>query len=201
MRYQRLFITMCHSKHTNNIIPTYSKSGGCWNPMQLYAVLRYAARFSLNFRCKLPDTHCLLTCSELYIFQDFPLHFVIIILTFAQQQVMPTKTLQPGAIGAKSNRTAGASTSAPRGETQQQRQTTVCPPRCCNCCHRTFDQGRTFQNGTFNQSHKNMNQLAIGRESIHIDVDDGQLTISLTAGVLKDQSIGARDVNPPWSTN
>jgi hypothetical protein len=46
-----------------------------------------------------------------------------------------------------------------------------------------------------------MNQLTIGRESIHIDVDDGQLTISLTAGALKDQSIGARDGNPPWSTN
>jgi len=71
---------------------------------------------------KLAVTHSILTCSSLYNLQDNPLLFVIIFLTFPQQQVMPPETLQPGVIGAESSRTTGSSSNVPPGERQQQRR-------------------------------------------------------------------------------
>jgi len=103
MRYQLSFIATYSCKHTNNIGPTCGESRVCWNPLQLYAVQLYAAGFSLNGRCKLAVTHSILTCSELYNLQDFPLLFMIIFLTIPLQQVMAPETLQPGAIGAESS--------------------------------------------------------------------------------------------------
>ena len=45
---------------------------------------------------------------------------MIIFLTILQQQAMAPERLPPGAIGAESSRTTGASRNAPLGETQQQ---------------------------------------------------------------------------------
>jgi hypothetical protein len=72
--------------------------------------------------CKLAVTHSILTCSSHYNLQHFPLHFVIIFLTFLQQQAMAPETLPQGTIGAESSRTTGASLNAPLGEAQQQRR-------------------------------------------------------------------------------
>jgi len=56
--------------------------------------------------------------ATLYNLQDFLLLFVIIFLTLPQQQVMATKTDQPGEIGSESCRMTGAATNATPGETQ-----------------------------------------------------------------------------------
>jgi len=50
---------------------------------------------------------------------------------------------------------------------------------------------------------QNKKQHAIGCESIHIDVNDGQLTVQCTAGVrreLRDQVIAAGNGKPTYST-
>jgi len=47
---------------------------------------------------------------------------MIIFFTIPQQQVRAPETLQPGAIGAESSRTTGASINAPPAGTQQQRR-------------------------------------------------------------------------------
>jgi len=100
-----------NKQHRTNLL----KLSDRWNPLQLYA-----AGFSLNWKCKLAVTHSILTCSSLYNLQHFPLLFVIIFLTFLQQQAMAPETLPPDAIGAELSRTTGASRNAPLGETQLQ---------------------------------------------------------------------------------
>ena len=59
---------------TNIIGPTYCKSRDRWNHLQLGCILHRT--------CKLTVIHSFVTCSLLYIPQDFPL-FVIIFLTFS----------------------------------------------------------------------------------------------------------------------
>jgi len=97
------------------------KSHDRWSLLQLYAVHLYAAGFTFNWTCKLAVSHSILTCSSLYNLQHFPLLFVIIFLTFLQQQAMALETLPPGAIGAESSQTTGASSIPPLDKTQQQR--------------------------------------------------------------------------------
>jgi len=101
------------NKQTNIIRPTYCKSLDHWNHLQLGCIL--------NRTCKLTVIHSFVTCSLLYIPQDFPL-FVIIFLTFPQQQVMAPQTPQLGVIQSELSRTTGTSSNAPLAETQLQRR-------------------------------------------------------------------------------
>jgi len=203
MRYQLSFITIYPWKQIKNIRLTYCKSRDCWNPRQLYAVQLFTTGSSLNWRCKLAVTHSILTGSRLHTLQDFPLLFVIIFLTIPQQHVMPPETLQPGAIEAESSRTTGASNNAPPSETQQQCRLQLVHVGAAIAATENMTQDTHFNIECKTATSKNRKQHAIGCESIHIDVVDGQLTVKRTAGVrreLRDQIISARNGTPPWST-
>jgi len=203
MGYQLSFITIYPWKQSNNIGSTYCKWRDCWNPLRLYPVQLYTAGFSLNWRCKLAVTHSILTCSWLYNLQDFPLLFVIIFLTIPQQHVMAPEILQPGVIEAELSQMTGASNNAPPCETQQQprHQLVHCDAAIVATNNMTHDARLKIVRKI--RSSKNEKQHAIGCESIHIDVDDDQLTVQCTAGVgreLRDQFIAARNGKPPWSS-
>ena len=90
---------------------------------------------------------------------------------------MAAETLQPGAIGAESSRTTGASTNAPPGETQQQRRHQLVYHDTAIVATDNMTQNAHFKTVRKTRSSKNKKQHAIGCESIHINVDDGQLTI------------------------
>jgi hypothetical protein len=102
---------------------------------------------------------------------------VIIFLTVQQQQAIAPETLQPGAIGAESSQMTGASINAPPGVTQLQgsHQLVHCDVAIVATDNMTQDAHlKTVRNTA---SSKNKMQHAIGCESIHINVDDGQLSI------------------------
>jgi len=90
---------------------------------------------------------------------------------------MAPEILQPGAIEAKSSRTTGSSNIAPSGETQQQRRHQLVHHNAA-----IVATGNMTQDAHLNIVHKtggsqNMKQQAIGGGSIHIDADNGQLTV------------------------
>jgi len=102
---------------------------------------------------------------------------MIIFLTIPQQQVMATEILEPGAIEAESSRTTGASHNVPPGETQQQRRDQVVHRNATIVATKNMTQDAHLQIVRTTGTSKNMMQHAIRCESIHIDVEDGQLTV------------------------
>jgi len=203
MRYPLSFITKYPCKQTNNTGPTYCKSQNRWNPLQLCPVQLYAARFSLNRRCKLAVTRSISTCRQLYNLQDFPLLFVIIFLTIPQQQVMAPEILQPEVIEAESSRTTGASNNAPPSETPQQCRHQVVHRNAAIVATENMTQNARLKIVSKTVSNRKQKHQANGCESIHINVDDGRLTVSRTAGVrreLRDQCIAAYNGKSPWLT-
>jgi len=116
---------------------------------------------------------------------------------------MATETLQPGAIGAKSSRTTGTTTNAPTGETQQQHRQWLVHLDAAIVATENMTQATHLKTVRKTRCSKNEKQYAIGCESIHIDVDDGQLPIWCSARVhreLREQCIIACNGKPPWST-
>jgi len=81
-----------------------------------------AAGFILNRMCKLAVPHSIFTCRYVYIPQDFTLLFIIIFLTFPQQQVMAPQTHQWRAIKSESSWKTVTSSNVPLAETQCQRR-------------------------------------------------------------------------------
>jgi hypothetical protein len=127
--------------------------------------------------CKLAITHSILTCSSQYNLQHFALLLVIIFLTILQQQGMAPETLPPGAIGAELSRTTGASRNAPLGETQQHRRHQLVNRDTAIVATENMTHDPHLKKVPKTRSSKNKKQHAIGCESIHICVNDGQLRI------------------------
>jgi len=100
---------------------------------------------------------------------------VIIFLIFLQQQAMAPETLPPGAIGAESSRMTGASSNAPLGQTQLQRRHQLVHRDTSIVATENMTQDVHFKKIRITGSSKNKKQHAIGCESIHISVDNGQL--------------------------
>jgi len=148
------------------------KSGHRLNPLQLNADV-----FSFNWTCKLAVTHSILTCSYLYNLQHFPLLFVIIFLTFLQQQAMAPETLPPGTIGAESSRMTGASHTEPLGETQQQCRHQLVHRDAAIVANKNMTQDAHLKKVPKTGIKRNKKQHGIGCESIHICGDGGQLRI------------------------
>jgi len=116
---------------------------------------------------------------------------------------MAPRMLQPGAIEAKSSRTTGASNNAPPSETQQQGRHQLVHRDAAIVATENMTQDAHLRLVGKTGRCRNTKQHAIGCESVHIDVDDGQLTVYRTADVrrdLRDQFIAARKGIPPWST-
>jgi len=95
------------------IRPTYCKSRDQWNHLQPGCIMSRIGRLTV--------IHSFVTCSLLYISQDFPL-FVIIFLTFSTVQVMAPQTPRAGAIQSGSSRMSGACYNAPLAVIQLQRR-------------------------------------------------------------------------------
>jgi hypothetical protein len=102
---------------------------------------------------------------------------VIIFLTILQQQSMAPETHPPGAIGVESSRTTGASRNAPPGETQHQRRHQLVHRDAAIVATENMTQDAHTKKVSKTGSSKNKKQHAIGFESIHICVNDGQLKI------------------------
>jgi hypothetical protein len=96
---------------------------------------------------------------------------------FLQQQAMAPETLPPGAIGPELIRTAGASGNAPLGETQQQRRHQLVHRDAAIVATENMTQDAHLKKVHKTGSSKNKKQHAIGCESMHICVNDGQLKI------------------------
>jgi len=111
---------------------------------------------------------------------------VIIFLAIPQQQVMAPGSLQQGAIGAKSNRMTGTLTNVPPGERQQQRRHQLVQHGTAIVATKNMTQDAHLPILRETRSSRNEKQHAIGCESIHVKVDDGQLTKKHTAGVLRE---------------
>jgi len=84
---------------------------------------------------------------------------------------------QPGAIEAKSSRTTGASNNAPNSETQQQRRHQLVHRDAAIVATKNITHDAHLKIVGKTGSIKNKKQHVIGCESIHIDEDDGQLTV------------------------
>jgi len=90
---------------------------------------------------------------------------------------MAPETLPPGAIGAGSSRTTGASRNAPLGETQLQRIHQLVHRDAEIVATENMTQDAHLKNVRKTGSSNNKKQHAIGYESIHICVNNGQLKI------------------------
>jgi len=90
---------------------------------------------------------------------------------------MAPETLPPGAIGAESSRTTGASRNAPLGEIQQQRRQQLVHRDAAIVATHNMTQDPHLKKLRKTGSSKNKKQYAIGCESIHIWGNDGQLKI------------------------
>jgi len=98
---------------------------------------------------------------------------------------MAPEILHPGVIEAEWSRTTGASHNAPPGETQQQRRQQLLHRDAVIVATKNMTLDAHSKIVCITGSNKNKYQHAIGCESIHIDVDDGQLTVERTAGVCR----------------
>jgi len=95
----------------------------------------------------------------------------------------------------------GASSYAPLAETQQQHRHQLVHRDAAIAATKSMarDAHSTIVRKTGHCN--NRKQHAIGCEYLHIDVEDGQLTIKCTDGVcreLRDKFIAARNGKPPW---
>jgi len=99
---------------------------------------------------------------------------MIIFLTIPQQQEMAPGILQPGVIESESSRTTGASNNAPLSETQQQCRHQLVHHNAAIVPTENMTQDAHLNRVCRAGSRKSEQQHAIGSESIHIDVEDGQ---------------------------
>jgi len=151
MRYQLLFTSM------NPCKPTHKQTSSDWltanrGTIGITCNLQwYAAGFILSRMCKLTVIHSLVTGSLLYNSQDFPL-FVIIFLTFSTTAGHGSThtSARCDTIRIKPNDrrfiqcAPGCDTAATK--------TPVSPPWRCNCSHRTYGPGRTFENYSYDRT-------------------------------------------------
>jgi len=110
---------------------------------------------------------------------------------------------QPGAIGAESSWMTGASTNIPGGVTQQQHRHQIVHHNAAIVVTTNFTPDVHWKIVRKTASIQNEKQHAIGYGSVHIAVDDGQLTMYHPTGVrreLRDQLIAASNRKHPWST-
>jgi len=87
---------------------------------------------------------------------------------------MPPERLPPGAIEAESSRTTGASHNEPFGETQQQRTLQLVHHDAAIVATASMTLDAHLKKVHKTGSKMNMKQHAIGCESIHICVHNGQ---------------------------
>jgi len=90
---------------------------------------------------------------------------------------MAPETHQTGAIGAESSRTPDASTNVAPGETQQQCRHQLAHRDKANVATKNITLDAHLKMAPKTGSRKNNKLHAIRCESIHIDVDNGQLTM------------------------
>jgi hypothetical protein len=108
---------------------------------------RYAAGCILSRTCKLTVIHSLVTCSLLYIPQDFPL-FVIIFLTFSTTASHGSTNTSARFESIRIEPNGGRFIQCTPGRDTIATQTPLSPPRRCNCSHRKYGPGRTFKKST-----------------------------------------------------
>jgi len=102
---------------------------------------------------------------------------MIIFLTIPQQQVMAPEIIQPGAIEAVSSRTTGALNNAPPSYTQQRHRHEWVHHDAAIVATENMAQDAHLKIVRKPGSSKNKKQHVIRSELIHINVDDGQLTL------------------------
>jgi len=98
-------------------------------------------------------------------------------VTIPQQQVIAPEILQPGAVEAELSGTTGTSNNAPPIGTQQQRRHQWGHRDAAIVATENMSQDAHFKIVCKTGRSKNKKQHAIGCESIHSDVDNGQLTV------------------------
>jgi len=154
--------------------PTSDRLTVNWGTLGIPSNLQlYVAGSTLNGTCKSAVPSSILTSRYLYIPQDFPLLFVIIFLTFPQQQITAPQPPQSGAIGSESSCTTGTLSNSPSAEIQQQ-----CSHLYVHCNAAIEATKNIPQDAHLKMVHKtglrkNMKQHAIGCESLHVDVQGG----------------------------
>jgi len=90
---------------------------------------------------------------------------------------MAPETLKPGEIGAESCQTTGTSTNAPPGETQHQHSHSLVHHDAAIVGTENMAKNTHLKTECITGSSNNKRQYVIGCESIHIGVEDGQLTL------------------------
>jgi len=201
-RYQLAFCKVYSCKQWKNIGQTYCKLRESSNSPQLYTVQLYATWFILNWLCQLAITHSILTSCKLYNFHDFPQLFVIIFLTFPQQQVTAPVTLQPSVIGAELSPTTGASIHPLPSKTQLQRGEQLVQRDAAIVASTNMTQDAHLKTVCKTRSSSNQKPHAMGCESILINVNDCHPTILCTDGEYRElcyQFIAVDNGKRSWS--
>ena len=211
--FRRSFTKIYPCKHTQNIAPTWCKSLDGWQPMQLAAMCSrihlvqngQVGCYPRHVDLKLTIYSSGLPTSFRYLFpQDFPLHFLIIISSLPQPQIMAPQRPQLGEGGTQWCSTTGGSSNTPPPETQLQ-----CSHHWVHCdTANDATEGMTLdaqlQLVRKTGSSKINSQHTIGSKCSQIEVEGRQLKISYTAVVrreLCEQLIASRNGKPPWSAN
>jgi len=91
-----------------------------WNMIRL-VYNEQVGCYACHFDLKLTRYSSGLPTSFGYLPQNFPLHFIIIISSLSQQQIMAPQTPQQVENGTESSRTTGASANTPPADNQLQR--------------------------------------------------------------------------------
>ena len=107
----------------------------------------YAAGYVLRRTCKLTVIHSLVTCSLLYIPQDFPL-FVIIFLTFSTTASHGSTNTSARCDSIRIEQNSGRFIQCTPGWNTASMQTPVSPPRRCNCSHWKYGPEHSFKKST-----------------------------------------------------
>ena len=116
---------------------------------------------------------------------------------------MPPEILQQGTIEAESSRTTGASNTAPPSETQQQHRHQLVHRDAAIVATENMTHKAHLKIEPKTGSSRNMKQHAIICESIHIDINNGYLTVYHTVRALRElrnQFIAPRNRKSPRST-
>jgi len=141
IRFQLLFTPMYPGKEqttSDRLTANCGTIGIPWN-LQLHA-----ARFILSRKCKLTVIHSIVTCSVWYITQEFPIFVFIFLAISTTASCGSTNTSdQCDWVSIKLNN--GHFIEFGPGWDTAAMQTPVCPPWCCNCSHRQYNLGQTFQ--------------------------------------------------------
>jgi hypothetical protein len=146
-RYQLSFTSIYPCKQTNKQTSSDRLTANRGTVGITSNLQRYAAGCILSRTCKLTVIHSLVTCSLLYIPQDFPL-FVIIFLTFSTTASHGSTNTSARFESIRIEPNGGRFIQCSPGRDTIATQTPVSPPRRCNCSHRKYGPGRTFKKST-----------------------------------------------------